>query len=145
MGRPEEIEQLVLMQLPQILETFQETIVAEFRSTAAADAATAHAEAQCRRVLDLLRYAIPTIYPGASNVVVGIQGEVPSQARARVALAISSDGERFTWQLQNAEARTPFVLSPENVARMTELGIFEVSQILEKPDTAVERLRAYAA
>jgi hypothetical protein len=134
-GTPEEIEQLVLMQLPQILETFQETIVAEFRSTAAADAATAHAEAQCRRVLDLLRYAIPTIYPGASNVVVGIQGEVPSQVRARVALAISSDGERFTWQLQNAEARTPFVLSPENVARMTELGVFEVSQILETPDT----------
>ena len=37
--------------------------------------------------------------------------------------------------MQNAEARTPFVLSPENVARMTELGVFEVSQILETPDT----------
>ena len=131
---PEEIEQLVLLQLPQILDSFRETVVAEFVTAAAPDQIQEYAEAACRRALDLVRYAIPVLYPDQPDVMVGIRGEVHAGARARVTLAVSSDGERFTWQWNTVEARTPFVLSPENLAVMEQLGIFAVAKILEKPD-----------
>src|SRR5690349_10331348 len=46
-GTQEEIEQLVLLQLPQILDSFRETVVAEFVTEAAPDQIQEYAEAAC--------------------------------------------------------------------------------------------------
>jgi hypothetical protein len=133
-GTAEEIEQLVLTQLPQILDSFRETVIAEFRMAGETEQAKTAAEAACRRTLDLLRYAIPVLYPQQPDVMVGIQGEVHNGARSRVTLAIADDGGRFTWQFQAVDTRTPFIISPDTIEAMTRLGIFEVTKILEKPD-----------
>ncbi|HEX8230518.1 MAG TPA: hypothetical protein VF826_14555 [Chloroflexia bacterium] len=132
----QEVEGLVSAQLPQMLESFNASVCAEIRISGDPERAKKEAEATCRRVLDLLRYSIPVLYPNHLDldIVIGIRGDILPSTPAHTALVISSDGGKSSWHWQAEDTRTSFVISADSLKIMERLGVLEVGQILDKPE-----------
>lgn len=129
---PEQKEQFVQSMRQQIFDSLRETVCAEFRIIAEPGRARERAEEETRRILDLLRYSIPALYQEGYNVAVGLQGEISREIRTTPIL--SSDVDRFNWHRQVVGPLVPLELSPEHIEIMTRLGVFKVSEVLEKPE-----------
>jgi len=107
-------------------------VLAEYTTIAEPNRAKERAVEETRRVLDLFYYAIPVLYPDAWNVTIGLMGDVfPSQ---RVTPVFSKHNDSFSLQLERTGPLVALHLNPEHIQRMTAIGVFTMSAVLQKPD-----------
>ena len=72
----EEKQQIIQMEREHFLRGIQNNVCAEFRVIAEPGRARERAEEETRRVLDILRYSIPSLYPDNYRVSVSLMGEI---------------------------------------------------------------------
>lgn len=133
MSSPGEKEQnqLVSEFIKIMVQGFEGSICAEYRIIAETDRARERAIEETRRVIDLIRYAIPAIYPTNVHVNVGLQGD--AWPGTLVAPIISSDFSSFNWNQKEVGPLQPFVFSPQIIEILSNLGFFKLAEILKKP------------
>jgi hypothetical protein len=119
-------------QIENINRHIKDHVCAEFHFVAEPDRALELAEEETRRAIDLIRYAIPATCGISRRVMVGLQGEV---CRAWRYVPIDPKGAKsFAVRETVIGPLFEFEFSPENIETMKELGIFEVSEILQKEE-----------
>jgi hypothetical protein len=116
----------------QILRELAGKVCAEYRVVAEPGRARERAEVESHRVLDLLRYCIPSLYPKGKDVAIGLQGEISFEPR--LTPIISSDINSFTLDSQLVGPYVTFELSLKSMEVMKRMGVFKVSKVLEKSD-----------
>jgi hypothetical protein len=127
----EEVKSEAIVWNRPVLESLEGTVCARFEAVAEPIRMRERAEEECRRCLDLLRYAIPSLYPKDLNVAVGLSGEVaPAQ---RLTPTFSSDA--YDINMKSVGPLMPFEFDPRNIEIMEQLGVLEVSTLLKKPHT----------
>ena len=90
------------------------------------------AQAECDRIIDLLRYFIPWIYPRSLRVMTGVQGNISHGARSRVILMVSSTGfVGGSWQATGP--LDTLRLTPKTLGQMIDVGVFSLAGLWEKP------------
>ena len=116
----------------QRFEDLRGTVCAEFYTVAEPQRARERAEEEVRHVLDLLRYAISVLTLRGLNIAVGLQGEVVNVIRTTPTLSL----DELSYELPSSYKGPlqPFELSPENIQKMVQIGIFKVAEILKLPD-----------
>ncbi len=115
----------------QRLEGLKGTICAEFYAVAEPQRARERAEEEVRHVLDLLRYAISVLTLRGLNIAVGLQGEVVNVIRTTPTLSL--DEQSYELPSSYKGPLQPFELSPENIQKMVQIGIFKVANVLKLP------------
>jgi hypothetical protein len=125
----EEEKQSFIPMQENLLRSLQGTVCAEFRTVAEPDRARERAETESRRVLDLLRFTLPTLYSPNWNVAVGLAGEVFQAQRITPTLS----GSRFNVNVVSVGPHMDLDLSEASIKVMQEIGVFELSEILRKP------------
>ncbi len=139
------------------IEPLRGKICAEFRIIAEPELVQEYARKEISRIIDLLRYAIPSIYPyqypaywcspearkihkqsekeGSTvkhtRIGFGLQGEIGIGILNTITL--SSKGEEFHMQGSFIGLR-PFVISPDNITIMKKIGVFKVARLLKKSE-----------
>jgi hypothetical protein len=126
---PEEQKQPLISMHEAMLRSLEGTICAEFRAIAEPNKARERAEVEVRRVLDLLRFAIPAMYTPEWKVAVGFSGEIYPASRITPTLSDTA----FNLNVVNVGPHTSMELSEANMKVMQEIGVLEVSEILRKP------------
>ncbi len=106
-------------------------VCAEFYVSAEPQRARERAEEEVRHVLDLLRYAISVLSSRNLNIAVGLQGEVVNVIRTTPTLAL--DGQSYELPSSYKGPLQPFELSPENIQKMEQIGVFKVADVLKIP------------
>lgn len=124
-----EIKEANIAWVKQRIDSLRGTICAECCIVADSQRAREKAEEETRRVLDVLRYAISMLFSRGLNTMIGLRGEVSSSTY--IVPTISLDGQRYELHLTNKGPLQPLILSPENIQKMEEIGIFEVAAILK--------------
>ncbi len=125
---------------------FQPGVVcAEYRVVADPDRAKELAEQETRRALDLIRFAIPALYPNC-DISVGIQAEAFVGTRSRLTTILAEEGFNIRWQRNAARHphRNPIVdtfeLSDFTLGKLDRLGLPIATAILQKQNlTAFEQ------
>jgi len=128
----EEKQAFVRMHEP-IIKGMQGWVCAKFRAVAEPERARDRAETETRRVLDLLRFAVPTLYPPSVDVAIGFDGEVFATQRMTPTLS----DQRFSLHMIRVGPHSDLDLSQANRKVMHEIGVFEVSDILRKPSRSL--------
>jgi hypothetical protein len=124
----EEKPQLAEMQRAIIGNHLEGVVCAEFRVIAEPNRARERAEDETRRVLELLRFARPALYPENLQVAVGLAGEVFRASRITPTYSPRS----YNLNVENTGPHFSFDLSEETLATMRGFGVFEVSEVLRK-------------
>lgn len=117
----------------RLLESLDGVVCAEFRAVAEPQRARQRAEDETRRVLDLLRFAIPVLYAQELQVAVGFLGEVFNTNR----ITPTFSNDRFNVSVSRIGPRTELELSSTNLETMRNIGIFKVAEFLGKSKTQV--------
>ena len=128
----EEKQHIIQMQREYFLRGIQSNVCAEFRVIAEPERARERAEEETRRVLDILRYSMPSLYPDNYKVSVSLMGEIT--CTSRWIPIISSDSKSFNWNSQVVGPLVPFELRDGNIKQMKSIGAFKLSDILAKPE-----------
>lgn len=100
----------------------------EYRVVAEPERARERAEEEARRVLDVLRYSLPALYSDRLRVAVGLVGDIGRTVR--LTPIFSADNTFFRLATQRIGSLSEFELSAENVQTMTEIGAFEIANLL---------------
>ena len=127
-----EKQQMVQMEREHFLRGIQNNVCAEFRVIAEPGRARERAEEETRRVLDILRYSIPSLYPDNCRISVSLMGEITRTSRWIP--IISSDSKSFSESSRAVGPLVPFELGDSNIKQMEEIGVFKLSDILAKPE-----------
>ncbi len=113
-----------------IVEALRGTTVTEFHVISEPIRARERALEETGRILDILRYSIPALYPPDSDVKIGIMGDLFKGPVTQLVLATDSTGlnknQEWVGPLQ------PLRLTPENREHMLSMGVFRLSGILQK-------------
>jgi hypothetical protein len=102
-----------------LLQRIADKVCSEFIVIAEPDRARQRAEEETRRVIDLLRYSIPALYPRSILVSVGLVGE------SLVSVP------RFS-PVKTIGPLTPFQINEANLEVMERIGVLAASKILQK-------------
>lgn len=119
----------------QQIKNLEGTICVEFKIVAEQERARERAEEESRRVLDLISYSIPALYPKEHNITAGLNGEIGYGSR--ITPIISSDERRYSINIQNVGPLTDFDLSSKHIDHMKRIGVFKVAEILQKSDRSL--------
>jgi hypothetical protein len=112
------------------LSRIKDKVCAEVNVVAEAHRAEEIALDEARRVVDLLRFSILMLDNSDYKKVVGLQGEVGENPR--VAFAIKTDGTGYH---QHASlVFHPFVLNEQVIDAMRRIGVFVLSDLLQKSE-----------
>src|SRR6266567_4593363 len=133
---PAEEKEANVSRTKQRLDSLKGTVCAEFYVSAEPQRARERAEEEVRHVLDLLRYAISVLSSRNLNIAVGLQGEVVNVIRTTPTLAL--DGQSYELPSSYKGPLQPFELSPENIQKMEQIGIFKVADVLKIPGKMTE-------
>jgi hypothetical protein len=114
----------------KINKYIKEHVCSEFHCIAEPARALERAEEETRRAIDLIRYAIPSIYIPSARIAVGLHGEFCRSYRYAPIDPIGADSfaARGTW----TGALLEFEFSPENIQKMKMIGINKLSEVLRK-------------
>lgn len=115
----------------EIYPVVQGRICAEFRVIAEAQRAIERAEEECRRVLDLLWYAIPLIFPRGYHFKIGLWKEATRDSSETLVLTLQSPTFLKSSKLVGPNA--DFILNEQTVQLLERIGVFEMAEILKKP------------
>jgi hypothetical protein len=113
------------------LESLKGGVCAEFYAIAEPQRVRERAEKEIREVLDLLRYAISVLSERGLKIAVGLHGEVTSAVQTTFIFAL--DGQSFQEHSTRVGSLSGFELTPENIGKMEQIGIFKVAEILKQP------------
>jgi hypothetical protein len=125
----EDEKQALIRSEIHIIQGMQGWVCAKFRAVAEPERARDRAETEARRVLDLLRFAVPMLYPPWVNVAVGFDGEVFATQRMTPTLS----DVNFNLQMVRVGPLSDLDLSQAKQEVMREVGAFDISDILRKP------------
>lgn len=112
------------------VENLREKVCSELHIIAEPVRAREFAEEETRRVLDLLRYSIPALYRVDRNISISLQGEVSRGVRTGIIL--STDSSSFKFDSRRVGSIGNFDLSKKHIEIMENVGVFELSKMLEK-------------
>src|SRR5579859_7829735 len=113
------------------IKDYRGTICVEIPIAAESKKAQELAYLEAERVLELLRYAIPTLAPNKRYpIVIGIKGEIP--VRLREILGVSHDFQGLTYGKRLVRMESSFDVSKDNIKRMKKIGLFELGRIRSK-------------
>ncbi len=87
------------------------------------------AEEETRRVLDVLRFSIPSLYRPELNVSIGLFGEVCFSKRL---VPTFSEDIRFGIAIKSIGPLCQFEVSNENIREMETIGVFVIADLLNK-------------
>lgn len=121
----------------QILERLKGTgmTYGEYHVVAEPVRAYERAEADARRVLDVLRYAIPACYATNLKVGVGLLGDLGRTNR--LTPIISADNTASKLRTQSVGPLSLFHVSSENIQTMADIGALEISKLLEQEESSL--------
>ncbi|MBE7549350.1 MAG: hypothetical protein HS127_20230 [Planctomycetia bacterium] len=131
----EEEKQQIIQSLREYSKNTQNNICAEFRVIAEPDRALERAEEETLRVLDIIRYSIPSLYHDDQRVKVSLMGEITTIVKCSP--MISSDSKSFTLNNQVIGPLIPFELSDNSMKQMEKIGAIKLLAILTKPKEQV--------
>lgn len=114
-----------------IIETIRRTTCTEFHAIAEPIRAQQRATEETRRILDLLRYSIPALYPKDAEVKIGLMGDLFQGPVMRLILA--TNFADLTRKGEHVGPLQPLRLTPENIEHMHNIGVFKLSDVLLKP------------
>ncbi|MBA4312132.1 MAG: hypothetical protein C0417_05840 [Chlorobiaceae bacterium] len=125
-------EKALILELQQreIGENLRGHVCSVFKVIAEPEQARERAEEETRRVIDLLRFAIPALYPKGYNIAIGLQGEVFRVSRWIP--IISTDGKSFNTHANLVGPLIPFEINDPHLEHMIKIGVFKVSKVLAK-------------
>jgi hypothetical protein len=103
-------------------------VFAKYRVIAEPERAKERAIEETGRVLDILWYGSIALYSPYHRIDIGILGNVPN--RNRWTAVISNKG--YHVGETGAGIRFPFDLNPHNIEELKNIGVFELSEILQK-------------
>jgi hypothetical protein len=106
------------------------------RVVAEPERARERAVEETSRVIDLLRYSIPALYPASLRVAVSLQSENLCQ-RNTSAPIVSCDTASLKIKPYFLGPLRPFDITTHTLERFSKLGVFRVAEILEKPPDEV--------
>lgn len=129
---PEEKAKILELEQRKIGDNIRNQVCSIFKVVAEPERARIRAEEETRRVLDLLRFAIPTLYPKGWNVAIGLQGEVFRVKRWIPIL--STDGKSFNAHEHIVGPLIPFEINEPHLERMIKIGLFKMSKVIAKLD-----------
>jgi hypothetical protein len=111
-----------------------EIVCAEFRVVAEPNRAEERAVEECNRVLELLRYSIPSLYKDFQRVEIGFLWEI-IQSHGAV-LTVESLTPAYHCSSRKIGPATPFEISETTLQALESLGVFQVGKILQKNQDA---------
>ena len=121
-----------------LISKFVGKTCAEFKIFAEYKIAIKYSENECERVLDLLRYAVSSLYHKDHRVLIGKQGEI--QSGIRNTLGFKSDFGNYYVRDESVGALRPLVISDKTITTMRKINFFKVSMLLKKSElTEFER------
>lgn len=123
---------MVQIEREHFLGGIQNSVCAEFLVIAEPGRARERAEEETRRVLEILRYSIPSLYPDNCRINVSLMGEI--SRTSRWIPIISSDSKSFSESSRAVGPLVPFELGDSDIKQMEEIGAFKLSDILAKPE-----------
>lgn len=138
---PEDVKPAILQHHREVLHTLKGKVCAEFHIVAEPQRALELAEHETRRVVELLRYAIPALDEYRLHPQVGLEGEALTRA-IRTAVVMSSEGTEYSYRQGLAGPYASLELNDANLEVMRRIGVFDVSELLQKPKcqlTDIER------
>jgi len=109
-------------------------ICAEFRVVAEPQRAEERAVEECNRVLELLRYSIPSLYKDFQRVEIGFLWEI-IQSHGAV-LTVESLTPAYHCSSRIIGPATPFEINETTLQAFESLGVFQVGKILQKNQEA---------
>lgn len=112
-----------------------DAVCAEFKAIAVPDRARERAIEETLRALELLRYAIPALYPPNYRVGIGLHGEVYRYERYIPTLSI--DDKHFSSKSNLLGPLVPFDLNEKILEKMKEIGVLEMAGVLGKTDQEI--------
>ena len=115
----------------EIYPVVQGKVCAEFRVIAEAQRAIERAEEECRRVLDLLRYAIPLIFSRGYQFKIGLWKEAMRDSSET--LVLTQQSPLFVKSSKLVGSNADFILNEQTVQLLERIGVFEMAKILKKP------------
>jgi hypothetical protein len=118
-----------------LTESLANSVVAEFSTVAEPIRAKEIAIEETRRVMDLLRYAIPFIFPDhykRLGMNVGITGDF-AQGEIMAVILPCLDGKSMTFTSESKGPLIPVHVSSETMDKLRECGAWDVAAILAKP------------
>lgn len=140
-NNPKNQNELMTSVMREQFAQLENLVCAEFRVLAEPTRAKERAEEEARRVIDLLYYAMPFVYPTANplEMVIALQGEAYGGRRVTPIFPVPDTG--FSLVDEVVGPRWAFELLPQYVGTMRASGVFEMSEVLrkEKP-TSFEEL-----
>lgn len=125
-----EVKQEMIQMSHNILESLLGDACAKFHAIAEPERARERAEEETRRVLDILRYCIPFLYPSNRRVNVSLKGEKNRQLRWTPIVSYDKKSAFLRSQLIGPIA--PFELNNKNIDEMRKIGVFKLFNILAK-------------
>jgi len=129
---PEEKAKILELEQRKIRDNIRNQVCSIFKVVAEPEQAKIRAEEETRRVLDLLRFAIPALYPKGFNVAIGLKGEVFRVSRCIPIL--STDGKFFNIHEHIVGPLIPFEINEPHLERMIKIGMFKMSKVIAKLD-----------
>ncbi|MEL6263616.1 MAG: hypothetical protein AAFR12_21440 [Cyanobacteria bacterium J06626_6] len=124
----EEIEHFIEEDNRSLSENFLHKVCATYRIVAEPSKALEVANKETQKVLNLLRYAIPSLYNRSQlDIKVDIDSLVPNSTQKTIVLSPTFFGKQARRYHQNC------YLDLKAIDILEALGVFEVSKILEKP------------
>lgn len=99
------------------------------------------AEDETRRAIDLLRFAVPALYSNDHEVKIGMLGDVP-QKSIKLEPTIATDNSKFSLNKEVAGPKVPFHINQKNIDKMKNIGVFKLSEILQKPLSETSKMES---
>jgi len=127
-----ETQAKILADRVEYLQQLRGKVVAQYSVIAEPKRASERAEDETRRVVDLLRFAIPVLYSDNLNVTVGLDGEL-SNSTYRIVPVSSVEIQSIHLYFARPGSLSYLEINPENVKKMQTIGVPQVSGFLSKP------------
>lgn len=126
--------------LPSTSSDYLNEACAEIKIFSESEKALEFAENEFDKVLDVIRYSIPFIFPKNLKVAVGLQGDITKGSR--YSIVVDKKFRIIRIKNESVGAKIEFEITDAIVQIMNKIGVFKICSILEKPQnkvTAYER------
>jgi hypothetical protein len=111
-------------------------IYSEFKTFSEPQWAIEKAEIETSKILDLITYFIPFIYPEAHKISVGFQGQVLNTTPGSI-ICYNPEYEVRYWADHLKGPQSNFIISNKNLKIMEDNGFFKIAEILKKPEKEI--------
>jgi hypothetical protein len=132
-GPPEKQDAVIARLRISIEEAFKTHSIAEFKVIAEPKRAIERAEEEVRRALEALRFAIPFLSAPERKIAIGL----PDDAFRIITSAFVVSDTSFNITTSVVSGLMPFEISSECFDNMKKIGVFALSELLQKSGTSL--------